>query len=93
MQDALLHILTVWSIWTVLAWSNVPVYKGLRDHALTKYPALRELVQCPLCFGFWISLVVVSVIPHTEHWFTLLWCGSGGTFILEKVITRLEGSH
>ena len=91
MQDALLHVLSVWTLWYILAWSTIPGYKDFREKMLLRHPLLKEMVLCPLCFGFWISLWLVALVPSAEvSAIHLILCGSGGCYILDKVITRLE---
>ena len=88
MQAALLHVLTVWTIWHILAWSDLPGYKQVRNKLLTRFDTLREMVHCPLCFGFWISLALCVFTGEPSVQLTFI--GAGGTFILDKVIALLE---
>lgn len=91
MQDAVLHVLTVWTVWYILAWSDVPGYKRVRNDLLLRFETLKEMVQCPLCFGFWISLLLAALFPSpVVPFIQLVFIGSGGCYILDKVIARLE---
>lgn len=91
MTDALLHVLSVWTMWYLVAWSTIPWYKDWRHNFLIRNPKINELVQCPMCFGFWCSLVFTVLMPPVGYaFFVKVLVGSGGCYLLEKVVNRLE---
>lgn len=80
------------------------ITQPLRDY-LTPKMGTRwgELVECPHCAGFWISILVVVVwvtapslahpdsCPDLWRWFVVCWAVAGGQSLLASVAGRLDG--
>lgn len=37
------------------------IFKPLREYLSKIHPKLEELIHCPICFGTWVSLIVVLI--------------------------------
>lgn len=52
---------------------DIYTWEEWSDYMLIRYPFFGELLSCPLCLGFWVSLVVATILsainPVVGYWF------------------------
>lgn len=40
------------------------IFKPLREWLSKLHPKVEELIHCPFCFGFWVTVVVVGYVEY-----------------------------
>lgn len=99
--ELLIFLLTSYGVYFVLVQSGVPGWAQLRDKLAGKYNTVFELLQCPICSGFWSSVItstlfalyrgetvvsVRTVLLVVLHGFA----GAAWVYFVEAYIRRLE---
>lgn len=62
------------------------LFVGVRERISQKNWVGRG-VRCPLCVGFWVSILPAAYLASSVGWFFLLWFGiSGGAVAVHKYL-------
>ena len=53
--------------------SDIFTWEEWSDYMLERHPFFGDLLSCPLCLGFWFSVIVATILsylnPEVGYWF------------------------
>lgn len=99
MSALLGHLLATYGLWFVLTQSDTPGYGPWRDALAARHPRFQEFIHCPMCSGYWCSLLIAlattaATTPFSfaaaVHVVILTLAGAAGCFLIETMVRRLE---
>jgi hypothetical protein len=98
MDKLLYFVLASYATWFVFSQSDLPLWGSIRDKLCMKSETFSKLVHCPMCSGFWCSLVVAvgfnwPILPTVVDFSRMFLHGLAGAtavFLIEAHVTRLE---
>lgn len=99
MSDLVVHILASYAVWFAVTQSELPWWGEYRDRLRVRYTSFSTWAGCPMCSGFWCSLLVVllrlapsfPLAPLSIGYAAALsLAGASGVFLLETLVRRFE---
>jgi len=93
-------LIIIWNFSTIaihlLSWMykdlDIVTVDDLADAISEKHPNISELLFCPICLGFWVSLIVSSLfyyINSLSYWFIPL-CGFSWPLLIFMFYKHLD---
>ena len=65
MADLILFVLSAYAAWYTFATAELPLWGDARTALAMKSTTFARFILCPICSGFWVSLVLSYVFPLT----------------------------
>lgn len=96
MADLVLFILAAYGAWFVVTQSDLPIWSGLRQKTADKSPLFMKLMSCPVCSGFWVSMLVklcLSLPKEAAEFLRIpVWglAGAAAVYLVELHVSKLE---
>lgn len=103
MINLILFVVIAWSIYNIVKRGSI--FERLRNRIEKSYgPAAIEFIKCPICFGFWVGILVallgfspmmeLSKWPAPLNWLIgLFFTGvfsSGSTYLLDCITMEMR---
>lgn len=92
-------VLASYALWFVFAQSDLPGWWKLRDELMGRFTGFVAFFFCPICSGFWCSLVMSFLLPFEETTSFLAGAavcltqglaGAAAIFLIDLYVVRME---
>lgn len=98
MAKLLSFMLACYATWFVFAQAELPLWHRAREWLSLKSQTFGHFIMCPMCSGFWCSLLVAvgfnwpvsSTVPDVVSILMQALTGAASVFLVETHVTRLE---
>jgi hypothetical protein len=101
MTHLITHILATFAVFSIVSESNLPGWHQLRSYLSGKSETFMDFIHCPLCAGFWISLLISvayqqttgGLVPGFDCLVPVLglgFAGAAGTYLLDNLMAGLQ---
>lgn len=94
-------VLASYTLWFVFAKSDLPGWWKVRDDLIDRFTGLATFLFCPICSGFWCSLLMSALLPidyperasfvaKAAGCLSQALVGAAGVFLLDLFVVRME---
>jgi len=94
-------VLASYTLWFVFSQSDLPGWWKIRDNLIDRFTGLAAFLFCPICSGFWCSLIMSVLLPidylerasfvaKAAGCFSQALVGAAGVFFLDLLVARIE---
>lgn len=87
-----LHVLASFALYRGLFVTDLPLWSPLREWLASRSKTFNEMALCPLCAGFWCSLVL-TLLQRPESFSSgalEALAGAAGVFLVQTAVLRSE---
>ena len=103
MPKLILFVMACYAAWFVFTTAELPLWEPVRTKIAEKSSTFTKFILCPICSGFWCSVVVAFALPlftapewmgYAGHWFVAPviqgLAGATSIYLIELHVGRLE---